>query len=115
MVMLLERDEQNKLLKRPGENGVTFEGGVPVLKGMLSVRLGLLYSRKIGEVTLQRKLEGHSMDAQDIDYAVDFLIEHHVRPTPENVARLWTAAQLYLMFDAKSPGWVEERLASYGG
>jgi hypothetical protein len=113
MIATLDRDEQSSLLERLEESGVQFAGFAPTLEGELSIELGLLYSRKIGEVTLLRKLKERSMDKRDIDYAVDFLIEHCVQPNKDNVFRLWMAARIYLLFDAKSPGWVEERLARY--
>jgi hypothetical protein len=109
----MERNEQSRLLKRPGDDGVQFEGFEPILTGEMTMQLSSLYLRQIGEYTFLRKFEEKSMDARDINNTVEFLIEHRVQPTKDNVFRLWIAARLDLILDAKRPGWLE-RLAHYG-
>ncbi len=114
MVMTLSRDKQSRLLKRPGEDGVQFADFAPILTPEMTMRLSPLYLRKIGEDTFVRKFKQKSMDAEDIDYVCEFLIEHRVQPTRDNVFRLWIAAKLDLILEAKRPGWLD-RLAHYGG
>lgn len=115
MVMTMEKDEQkrSKPLKRPGTDGLQFEGFAPVLTGEMTMQLSPLYLREIGGYTFLRKLQEKSLDARDIDNAVEFLIEHHVQPTKENVFRLWMSARLDLLLEAKQPGWIE-RLSQHG-
>lgn len=108
MVMTMQRNEQSKLLMRPGDDGVQFEGFAPVLTGEMTMRLSPLYLREIGGYTFLRKFREKSMDAEDIDNACGFLMQHRVQPTRDNVFRLWIAAKLDLILEAKRPGWLEE-------
>ncbi len=109
MTMTMERDEQSMLL-----DSVSFEGFAPILTGEMTMRLSPLYLRQVGEYTFVQKFKDKSMGTDDINYAATFLIEHRVRPTKDNVFRLWMAAHLDLILEAKRPGWLEG-LAHYGG
>jgi hypothetical protein len=100
MIATLSKDEQqhSKLIRRPGVDGMTFEGGIPVLTGELSMVLCPLYLRKVGEVTFLDKLEEGSIDKHDIDYAAVFLEAHNVQPTRRNCFKLMLGARLNLLF-----------------
>jgi hypothetical protein len=100
MVVTLPRDEQkhSKLLRRPSEHGMTFEDGIPVLTGELSMVLCPLYLRKVGEVTFLDKLEEGNIDKRDVDYAAAFLERHNVQPTRRNCFKLMLGARLHLLF-----------------
>ncbi len=106
MVMTLPKDEQkhSKLLKRPGVDGLTFEGGIPILTGELSVRLCPLYLREIGEYTFLRKLDERDIDARDIDHAATFLMRHDVQPTRRNCFKLMLGARLALLLANQNEG-----------
>lgn len=106
MVMTMERNEQkrSKLLKRPGTDGLQFDGGVPVLTGEMGLELCPLYLSEIGTHTFLRRLEEKSFDAVDRDYMAEFLMRQGIQPTKDNAFRLMMGARLHLMFADRLEG-----------